>query len=148
VYRFKYEDSPELAPRLAQLLAERASQYLEKAQGEVCAIPLHPSRRRKRRYDQSQLLARALAKAQSRPFLSGALRRTVSTRPQVGLSLAEREQNVADAFWADPGVEGKSLLVVDDVLTTSATARAAARALREKGAEKVYILAFARASLG
>ncbi len=144
VHQFKYEDHPELAPGLAKLLAFEARGFLSAAAPVVCAIPLHEKRFRERKYDHAQLLAGSLAKRTGRPILQ-ALTRWRATERQVGLSEIDRELNVAGAFRASSAVRNQRLLLVDDVFTTGATARAAARALLDAGAEKVQVLTLARA---
>jgi ComF family protein len=145
IHRFKYEDHPELAAPLAELLAEEARSFLSRAPALLVALPLHTRRFRERRYDQTQLLAGALATATGRRAPVGLLTRTRETRRQVGLSEAERAGNVAEAFSASPAVEGQALLLIDDVFTTGATTRAAALALREAGAVHLEVLTIARA---
>jgi ComF family protein len=149
IHRFKYEDHPELARPLAELLAHESRSFLGRAPALLVALPLHARRFRERRYDQTQLLAGALARAAGRHAPMGLLSRTRETRRQVGLSEAERARNVAEAFTASAAVAGQSLLLIDDVFTTGATARAAATALRAAGAARIEVLAIARAfSLG
>jgi ComF family protein len=143
IHRFKYEDHPELAAPLAEVLAG-ANGGLLNSDVVLCAIPLHEARFRERKFDQAELLARALAKL-SGVAVASALTRTRATTRQVGLEDAAREANVAGAFRADPGVSGKHLVLIDDVLTTGATARAAASALLEAGATRVDVLTVARA---
>jgi ComF family protein len=145
IHRFKYEDHPELAPTLAELLASECRQFLSRAPGLLVALPLHDKRFRERKYDQAQLLAGGLARATGREAPVGLLSRARETRRQVGLSEVERAHNVAGAFIASPSVAGQDLLLVDDVLTTGATVRAAAIALREAGATRVEVLTLARA---
>lgn len=145
IHRFKYEDHPELAQPLGELLAHEASAFLRRAPSVLVALPLHARRFRERQYDQTQLLASALARATGRRAPVGLLSRMRETQRQVGLSEAERAQNVAEAFTATPSVKGHSLLLIDDVFTTGATARAAVQALREQGAAHVEVLAVARA---
>lgn len=159
IHRFKYEDHPELARALGLLLAEALAEaqpvHPERRAAEskgqnfssyaLCAIPLHKSRYSQRLYDQAELLAVEVSKALKLPHL-GALERVRATTRQVGLSEAEREANVRGAFRAVADVKGRDLLLVDDVLTTGATARAAAGALKEAGANRVVLLTVARAA--
>ena len=146
IHAFKYEDRPDLAGPLARLWLTESAELLRDAPAHVCGIPLHRGRFRERRYDQAQLLAGTLAHETGRRFVPRALTRERATERQVGRSEAEREENVRDAFRAEARrVQGRAFLLVDDVLTTGATARAAARALREAGATDVQILTLARA---
>ena len=144
IHRFKYEDHPELAEPLGLLLARQAAGFLATAPPLVVPLPLHRRRFVSRRYDQAGLLAAALARATGR-HVALALRRTRPTARQVGLPEVERERNVRGAFAATGEVNGAGVLLVDDVLTTGATARAAARALRDAGAHRVEVLTLARA---
>lgn len=145
IHRFKYEDHPELAAPLADLLTEESLEFLSTAPRLVAALPLHVRRFQERKYDQAQLLAGALARATGREAPVGLLARTRETQRQVGLSEADRAGNVEGAFLASPDVAGRAVLLVDDVLTTGSTARAAAAALREAGATRVEVLTIARA---
>ena len=144
VHLFKYEDRPELADPLARLLAREATGFLAAAPGGLCAVPLHRSRLRRRRYDQAELLTRALARLARRGRIA-ALTRTRRTDRQVGLAEAAREENLRGAFTATPSATGRDVVLVDDVFTTGATARAAASALLAAGARSVRVLALARA---
>jgi ComF family protein len=148
VHAFKYRDRPALARPLGAWLARTAPPPRGIA---VVALPLARRRRLARGYDQALLLARAYASAsradgrQAR-LLPGALRRVRETPPQVGRTRAERLANVRGAFRADPArVRGQDLLLVDDVVTTGATADAAAEALLAAGARSVEVLALGRA---
>jgi ComF family protein len=145
IHRFKYEDHPELAAPLGELLAGEARAFLGRAPEHVVALPLHTRRYHSRKYDQAQLLAGTLARATGREAPVGWLTRSRETQRQVGLSEAERAHNVADAFTASAAAKGREVLLVDDVFTTGATARAAAFALREAGAVRVEVLTVARA---
>jgi len=143
IHQFKYEDHPELAPGLARLLISETTGLFSKAM-VVCAIPLHEARFRERKYDHAQLFARAVAQLSERALVH-ALTRWRATRRQVGLSEAGRELNVAGAFRASREIQKERVLLIDDVFTTGATARAAADALLEAGAQSVEVLTLARA---
>ncbi len=148
IHAFKYEDRPELARPLAELLVEHSRPFLVQAPRSISAIPLHPRRFRERKYDQAQLLAAAIARQTHRTFAPHRLRRVRDTERQVGLGEADRENNLLDAFEADASSDliGARVLLIDDVLTTGATARAAAVALRRAGAAEVQVLTLARAA--
>ncbi|ABC80013.1 ComF family protein [Anaeromyxobacter dehalogenans] len=144
VHALKYGGRPDLARPLGAWLAARVPLPPGAA---VVSVPLGRARRVDRGYDQAALLADALARAAGARGrrLRGALRRARETSPQVGLGRAERARNVAGAFLAGPAVAGRDLVLVDDVVTTGATADAAARALRAAGARSVTVVALARA---
>ncbi|GIX15941.1 MAG: phosphoribosyltransferase [Rhodothalassiaceae bacterium] len=145
VLRLKHGDGSELAPVLAGLM-------LQARAGDgpppdvVAAVPLHPLRRIRRRYNQAGLVAAAIAQRLRRPYLPLVVRRRRATRSQGGLSASQRRRNVAGAFDADRALlAGRRVLLVDDVMTTGATLRAAARACLKAGAAEVEVLVFARA---
>jgi len=112
----------------------------------VVPVPLHVSRLRERGYNQAALVAREVAAALGRPLVENLLLRERATPPQVGLDRALRAANLKGAFAvpAPARAAGLTVLVVDDVLTTGATASACAEALRLAGAQKVRIGALAR----
>lgn len=145
IHRFKYEDRADLSRPLGELLAATAAAPLQAMPGVLVPLPLHEARFRERRYDQAALLAVTVAARLGRPCEPGWLTRVKDTRRQVGLSELERELNVRDAFVAAPAVAGREVLLVDDVLTTGASAREAARVLRGAGATRVSVLTLARA---
>jgi ComF family protein len=115
----------------------------------IIPVPLYSKRKRQRGFNQSELLARALAAQIAVPFDSRALIRIRSTLPQVGLSNSQRFENVKNAFRCadDRQVSGKRVLLIDDVMTTGATAASAAQALIDAGCFRVSILTMARAAL-
>jgi ComF family protein len=131
---------PLLARRLAEAgVAERVD--------AVAPVPLHWLRRAGRRFNQAELIAEPLAETLRLRYERRALRRTRYTVPQVRLSPAERRVNLRGAFAVrDPAaVRDARVLLVDDVMTTCSTARECAQALREAGAQAVYVAVFARA---
>jgi ComF family protein len=143
VHAFKYGDRPALARPLGAWLAGRAALP---AEAVIVSIPLARGRRIARGYDQAALLADALARAAGRRRARRALARTRETEPQVGRSRDDRFRNVAGAFEAvSREVAGRDVVLVDDVVTTGATAEAAAVALRRAGARSVVVVALARA---
>ncbi|MGH2581999.1 MAG: ComF family protein [Anaerolineales bacterium] len=112
----------------------------------VVPVPLAETRQAERGFNQAELLARAFANLAELPVLGEALRRNRDTVSQVGLNPTERSENLRDAFSAKTNlVNKKDVLLLDDVLTTGATIDAAARALKQAGANKVYGLTLARA---
>ena len=128
---------------LSKLLAARLgdTDVPERAQ-LVVPVPLHRSRQRSRGFNQSELLAKELAARLSLPVSTKVLRRVVNTPPQSrGMSLASRRANVKGAFAATRPreLQGKSVLLVDDVLTTGATTSECAGVLKRAGAKKVYV---------
>lgn len=110
----------------------------------VVPVPLHQRRLRDRGYDQAGLLAATWARALGIPLGRDALRRTRDSRPQTRLSSRERRRNLVGAFEACSAMP-PSVALVDDVLTTGSTVRAAADALREAGAHEVQVWVVARA---
>lgn len=147
IHRFKYEGHSALAVPLARALAAASSGWLERLGKEptLAPIPLHWRRLLRRGYDQAGLLTRALAHNAGLPLEPTLLRRIRATRRQVGLTEAERIENVHGAFAVRGQVPTGPVVLVDDVFTTGATARAAGSALREAGARRVYVLTLARA---
>jgi ComF family protein len=146
IHRLKYEGYFALAEPLSGFLIEGWPAW-EQAPDLILPIPLHARRQRRRGYNQSELLARPLAREMALQFSAAALRRTRHTAPQVGLGPAERANNVRGAFTADPAtVAGRHILLVDDVLTTGATMSAAAEALLAAGAQTVSAYCLARVS--
>lgn len=145
IHRFKYRNARYLAQPLAMLLAGEVRSSLPAADA-IVPVPLHPSRLRKRGYNQAALLATALAPELGVRVVDGCLVRVRDTPPQMGLPAAERRRNVRNAFrCVDKQLAGLTIIVVDDVCTTGATLDACAKALKTGGAKVVYGLTLARA---
>lgn len=146
IHRFKYEGYSALGRPLARFLIDGWPDW-EQTPDLIIPVPLHPKRRRNRGYNQSELLARPLGAAKSIIVCPPALRRTRHTIPQVGLGPDERQSNVRGAFEAVATVvNGRHVLLVDDVLTTGATMAAAAEASLAAGAASVSAYCLARVS--
>jgi competence protein ComFC len=112
----------------------------------ITSVPLGLVRFEERGYNQATLLAKPIALCLIVPFSSRVLTRTRETRTQVGLTVTERQNNMAGAFKAKSElVQGKRILVVDDVATSGATLNACANALLDQGALEVYGFSLARA---
>lgn len=142
---FKYSDRTSLAIFLSQLMATRGQELVSTCD-MIIPVPLHWRRLLSRRYNQSYLLARRLSKQAKKRHAANLLRRIRYTAQQTGLSRTERDRNVRGAFKVSKPdqVKDKTILLVDDVLTTGATIEACARALKKSGAAKVYVLTAAR----
>ncbi|MEJ8570326.1 ComF family protein [Microbaculum marinum] len=147
VRSLKFQDRMELAGLMAGLMVRSGQELLETCD-VVVPIPLHRRRLFGRRFNQAAALAGRIAGLAGCDYQPMAVQRVKSTRHQVGLSAAERRRNVAGAFRvaveARPLVEGRRVVLVDDVLTTGATANACARACLRAGAAGVDVLVFAR----
>lgn len=147
-HRLKYHDRLELAGPMGRWMARAGADLLADAE-LLIPIPLHRARLAARRFNQSAELARVVSRECGAPLETRALLRVKATAPQVGLSRAQRAVNLSGAFQIDQDraatIEGRNVVLVDDVLTTGATANAAARALLRAGATQVDLLVFARA---
>ena len=143
ITRFKYEPRPELAGPLARLLLPVAQKLPSNSDTLWVPVPLHFERLVERGFNQSALLARELARATRRPLTTRLLQRARDTGHQAALGRAERATNVRNAFQVRAVKEGRVVLV-DDVVTTGATAEACILALAEKGVQVQAVLALAR----
>jgi len=134
--RFKYGSRPDLAHVLADLVQPRLEVLAPNSATRFVPVPLHRSRLAQRGYDQACLLSARLADHWSARSLPRALERHLATRQQARLARSARQRNVEAAFAArDTGaVRGRRVILVDDVVTTGATALACARVLQQAGA--------------
>lgn len=148
ILRFKHHQAPELAMLLADCLAAAARREALPLPEAFVPVPLSDHRLAERGYDQAWQLARQLGRRLQRPAQGGWLERRFDGRPQAELSRRERLSQLRGAFRLQPGaqtqVQGRHLALVDDVLTTGATAFEAAAALRAAGARQVDLWVVAR----
>ena len=144
IHLFKYESMERLGKPLGAFL--RAGLPREAVFDVMTPMPIHPQRMRERGFNQAEVLAKEVAKV-SQVQLKTLVKRRRNTAKQAGLSGKQRRVNVNDAFVVtDPElIRGKRILLVDDVLTTGASANACALTLKRAGASYVAILALARA---
>jgi ComF family protein len=151
IVHFKFEDKHEPLPLFVRLMREAGRELLNEADLLVPA-PLHRLRLLQRRFNQSALLAQGIGRAAGVAVSTMALRRMRRTEAQVGLGQEARLENVAKAFGVHPRyraqIEGKAVVLIDDVITTGSTAGACATALLAAGAARVDVLAIALVAHG
>ncbi len=147
VHALKYQDRTDLAPTMGRWMARAGNELLKEADALI-PVPLHWQRGWSRRYNQSGALARVIAAQADIPVWGDVLQRTRQTRQQVGLSRAERSRNVQGAFSVaaekKSAIQGRRVILIDDVLTSGATVDTCARALLRARAASVDVLVFAR----
>jgi ComF family protein len=146
VHDFKFRDRHDARRLFGRWLAEAGVTLLADAD-LVMPVPLTRRRLVTRRFNQAAMLAQEVARLTGRRYEPLALQRIKRTHPQVGLSRQQRRENVAGAFAVaaagKPVLAGAKVVLLDDVITTGATARACARALKRAGAARVEVLALA-----
>src|ERR1700704_5480880 len=147
VHALKYQDRTDLAPAMGRWMARAGRELLDEADVLV-PVPLHWRRGWSRRYNQSGALARSIERQSGVKVISEVLRRVRPTQQQIGLSRSQRASNVQGAFKVaadrQSEIQGRRVVLIDDVLTSGATADACARALLRAKAAQVDVLVFAR----
>ena len=144
LHALKFRGRRALGAPLGDLLVERCATAFPDDVDALVPVPLAPARARERGYNQAALLAERAAPALGLPVRARWLTRARPTAPQSELGADARRANVRGAFRAAPAAAGRHAVVVDDVLTTGATAAECARALRAAGARAVGVLVVAR----
>ncbi len=151
ILKLKHADRTDLAGLAATWLMRAAAPLIAEAD-LITPTPLHRWRLMKRRYNQAAEIARPLSRLSALPYLADALVRVRDTESQGGKSASGRRRNMAGAFAVPAArrrqVEGRRILLVDDVLTTGATAHACARTLKAAGAASVSLAVIAKVRAG
>lgn len=146
IHKFKYNGRTALVNIFARLMLEYIKENPEILDADIItAVPLHKTRLKEREFNQSLLLANKISEGYNIP-LEHALEKTVRTKYQNELTRIERQTNIKNAFKSrqDAGINGKKVLLIDDVMTTGATLNECACALIAGGAKKVTCLTLAR----
>ena len=142
ILRMKHRGAESLAEVMGVAWAvSRQTGLLATGPQAVMAIPLHWQKRWQRGFNQAELLARGVAEGLGLPYVARAIRRVKPTPQQSGVSPTERRENLKNAFrpWRTHGWQGLRILLIDDVLTTGATADAASAAILAGGAAQVDV---------
>jgi ComF family protein len=148
IHRWKYEGKITLNPIFGEWMAEGLHRYWDPHQMDLLIpVPLHRERLRERGFNQALLLVKELSRRTGIPYRTKVLQKMKPTVPQVNLSGAEREKGVRGSFRMveRETLEGKSILLVDDVYTTGATGNECSKVLLAGGAERVDLLTLAHA---
>jgi len=147
IHRYKYQQAMWFEPFLADVFLREAMPALHGQSWDlIVPVPLHPTKRREREFNQAERMAGHLSKATGIPLNKDLIRRVVPTRTQTLLTRQQRTANVRNAFARRNGqrLNGKRIILVDDVFTTGATTNACARVLRAAGAGEVCVWTVAR----
>ena len=147
ILSFKYGDRLHAVDTFTPWMI-RAGQELIDHADFIIPVPLHNKRLRERRFNQSALLAQAVAKRSGKAYIPNLLQRTRHTIPQQGLNYKERGKNVHGAFGVNKDhletIKGKTILLIDDVFTSSATLNECARIMKQAKANIINVLTIAR----
>jgi len=147
IHRYKYSQAMWFEPFLADVFLREAAPALHgQSWNLIVPVPLHPTKRREREFNQAERMASHLSRTTRIPLKTKLLRRVVPTRTQTLLTRQQRSANVRGAFAFRNGqrLEGERVILVDDVFTTGATTDACARVLRAHGAGEVCVWTVAR----
>ncbi len=151
IHEFKYFGRDYLGKTLSKIMIEFIREYDLPMQyiDTVIPIPLHKTKLREREFNQAQVLSGNIAREFDKKHLLNALKRCRPTQRQAELKNSRRFENINNSFSFDPrhSVQGENVLLVDDILTTGATASEAARILKNAGANIVFVMTLARTDL-
>jgi len=143
IHRFKYKGCPRYASGFAQLAVGHLGESFFESIEALVPVPMYPPKRRRRGYNQAEELAAAFSGITGIPVLYDYLKRVKDTKPQAGLTPAERANNLQGAFSLGKPVTFKSFLLIDDIYTTGETLDICANLLRKGGAGQVSSLTLA-----
>ena len=141
IFQVKYHNARQLLDYPCRVAAEEYKDIVMRWQCDcLIPVPLHPSRRRKRGFNQAEEIARRVAEVWALPVDTKVLVRVKKTRPQKDLDSAARQENLADAFVADANLVQtySRVILVDDIYTTGSTMESCAKALLSAGVQQVY----------
>ena len=145
VSRFKYGERLDMSRLMARMMVQAGQDVLDGAD-LIVPVPMHRFRLWRRRYNQAAVLALAIGQMTTIPVSLNALQRVKNTVAQVGLRRNERRANLVGAFRVAPGaqmsLEGRHIVLIDDVRTTGSTLNACAHLLRKAGASRIDVLTF------
>ncbi len=144
ICRVKYGDQPQLARLLAELFVEQAQDYELEMPDAIISVPMHQSKLRARGFNQSTELAKHIAKALEIPLLRDAIRKTKLTERQATQSLVQRKINQKGSFACPKKLNIRHVALIDDVVTTGATAEEIAKILKKNGVDYVQVWGIAR----
>jgi ComF family protein len=144
IHHLKFHANYASARLLGQLMTD-ALQAIDEKPDCIIPVPLHPARYRERGFNQSLEIARTLSKQLAIPLELNACARVRKTQSQAELHAAERRANMKNAFTCKGNLPGNRVAIIDDVITTGATANELASVLRKAGAEQIQVWAVARA---
>ena len=148
IHNFKYKGKISLGKKLGHRLAEELKGQNLSDFTYLIPVPLHKARKRERGFNQSEILAEALAQKLNLRLPQNILIRIKNTKDQTKLSIEERKQNVAGAFQVQDQhkiLHGQKIILVDDVITTGATLNECARVLKQAGAKEILAVTIAKA---
>jgi len=147
IHSLKYSDMAKLGKELGYRLGKNITLGDFQSIDSITAVPLHRVKYRDRGYNQAEWIGKGVAEIWQIPFDKKILKRNRFTVSQTTLNKEERQANMANAFTVDKNVTGKSVLVVDDVLTTGSTTSACAQVLKKAGATNVHVLTLSSPSI-
>lgn len=142
IYQFKYKNKRNYGKIFAREMAEKYKGQIKRwGIQEIVPVPIHKKRRRKRGYNQAEILADEIGKIVKIPVNKNAIARVRNTAPQKNLDHAKRAENLKGAFQISTEFKPqKTVLLIDDIYTTGSTIHRIAQLLKENGVEKVYFL--------